>query len=211
MRATPTEAYTFAGNYGYASYEPSGAVLDNWSGEFTYLHTLAPTRYVLARSTYKVDNITKVDHSFEQIVGYGFKLIDTTPTKLDLIPGLSEVHEKKGSLFDDEWIFSVGFLERLEHAFNERVSLEQRFKYRVGVNDSEVWAINAYLGFNSAITRQMSLNIGLTYTYDNTLGPLPLTLASSLLARGLPPALVASLRPAEKGQLQLTSGVDFKW
>lgn len=211
LRATPTEAYTLTGNYGYASYEPTGAVLDNWSGEFTYLHMLAPKRYVLARSTYKVDKITRVDHSFEQILGYGFKLVDTTPTKLDLIPGVSEVHERKGSKFDDDWIFSVGFLERLEHAFNERVSLEQRFKYRVGVNDTEVWAINSYLGLTSALTSKMSLTIGATYTYDNTLGPLPLTLASSLLARGLPPSLVAGLHPAKKDQLQLTSGVEFKW
>lgn len=208
LRATATEAITLAGSYGYAKYEPAGVVLDNWSGEFTFTRVLSPKNYILARSTYKVDHTAQIEHSFEQVVGYGIKVVETEATKLDFIPGLSEVHEKKGTAFDDQWILSAGFLERLEHHFNERVSLEQRFKYRVGVKDTEVWNINAYLGLNSAITKNVSLNVGATYTYDNTLGPFPGPLASGL---GLPPALAAALRPAKKDQLQLTSGLEFNW
>lgn len=211
LRATPTLALSLTGSYGYAKYEPSGKVLDNWSSEFTFTRILSPKNYVLARSTYKVDKISLIDHSFEQVLGYGFKLIDNERTKFDLIPGVSEVHEKKGTAFDNKWILSAGILENLEHAFNERVSLQQRFKYRVGVEDSEVWSINAYLGVTSALSQHVSLNVGLTYTYDNTLGPVSATLAPALIGLGLTPAQVAALRPAKKDQLQLTSGLEYNW
>ncbi len=211
MRVTPTMALSLTGSYGYADYEPAGAVVDNWNTEFTFTRMLSPKRYILARSTYKVDNVALIEHSFEQIVGYGFKIIENERTQFDLIPGISEVNEKKGTAFDDEWILSVGFLENLEHAFNERVSLQQRFKYRVGVNDTEVWSINSYLGINSALTKNISLNLGLTYTYDNTLGPLSPSIAESLIGAGIPPGIVSQMRPANKDQLQLTTGVELKF
>ena len=73
LRASPTEAITLTGSYGYADYEPAGKVVDNWNGEFTYTHILSPKTYVLARSTYKVDHIALIDHSFEQVAGYGLR------------------------------------------------------------------------------------------------------------------------------------------
>jgi hypothetical protein len=211
LRATPTLALTLTGSVGYAKYEPSGTVVDNWNSEFTFTRILSPKTYVLARSTYKVDKIALIDHSFEQVVGYGFKVIDNERTHLDLIPGLSEVHEEKGTAFDDQWILSVGFLQNLEHAFNERVTLQQRFKYRIGVEDTEVWSINGYLGLNAALTAHVSMNVGLTYVYDNTLGPVSPSLASALAGFGLSPAQIAALRPAKKDTLQLTSGLEFNW
>jgi hypothetical protein len=211
LRATPTLALTLTGSVGYAKYEPSGTVVDNWNSEFTFTRVLSPKTYVLARSTYKVDKIALIDHSFEQVVGYGFKVIDTERTKLDLIPGLSELNEKKGTAFDDEWILSAGFLENLEHAFNERVSLQQRFKYRVGLNDTEVWSVNASLGLNAALNEHVSMNVTLSYVYDNTLGPVSPSLASALAGFGLTPAQISALRPAKKDTLQLTSGLEFNW
>jgi hypothetical protein len=211
IRASPTQALTLTGSYGYADYEPAGKVVNNWNSEFTYTHILSPKTYALTRSTYKVDKIALIDHSFEQVAGYGFKLMDTDRTKLDVIPGLSEVNESKGTPYDDKWIFSAGFLENLEHSFNERVSLQERFKYRVGVTDTEVWTINSYLGINSALSEHISLNVGLTYTYDNTLGPVSPSTASTLLALGVSPADIPQLRPAKKDLLQLTTGIEFNF
>ncbi len=210
-RVTALQAATLTGAYTYADYAPAGRVVDNWNSEATYTRMLSDNRYLLARSTYKVDEIALIDHSFEQVVGYGFKLIDTGRTQFDFIPGISEVNERKGTAFDERWILSVGFLENLEYAFNERVSLQQRLKYRVGLKDSEVWSINAFLGISSSLTDSVSLNIGLTYTYDNTLGPLSPSTAGSLQAAGLPVSLVRQLSPANKDQLQLSSGVQVKF
>jgi hypothetical protein len=215
MRATPTLAVALTGAYSYAKYEPAGRVLDAYSGELTVTRILSPKTYALSRSTYKVDQIALIDRSFEQVVGYGFKLVDTDRTKLDVIPGLSEVNEIKGTKYDRDWILSGGFLENCDFIFNERVTLHQRFKYRVGLSESEVWTINSYLGIESKLTAQLSLNVGLTYTYDNTLGPLPPSLIPAAMAvlyqKGLPVDLAYQLKPGNKAQLQMTTGLQFKW
>jgi len=210
-RVSPTEALTLTGSYTYAKYEPApSAVINSWSGEFTYTYVLSPKTYTLARSTYKVDKVALIDHSFEQVVGYGYKFFDTEQTKLDIIPGLSALNEKRGTRYDDEWIYSVGFLERMEHAFNENVSIEQKFKYRVGVEKPKVWAIDTSLALRAKISEHVSFNVTAGYTYDDTLGPLPATLAPIFLSF-LTPEQVALLRPAKKGQFQLTSGVAYEW
>jgi hypothetical protein len=215
MRATPTLAIALTGAYSYAKYEPAGRVLDAYSGELTVTRILSPKTYALSRSTYKVDQIALIDRSFEQVIGYGFKLVDTDRTKLDVIPGLSEVNEIKGTKYDRDWILSGGFLENCDFIFNERVTLHQRFKYRVGLSESEVWTINSYLGIESKLTEQLSLNVGLTYVYDNTLGPLPPSLIPAamyaLMNAGQDPNLAYALRPGNKAQLQLTTGLQFKW
>jgi hypothetical protein len=210
-RVSPTDALTLNGSYSYAKYEPApSAVINSWSGEFTYTHVLSPRTYTLARSTYKVDKVALIDHSFEQVVGYGYKIYDSEQTKLDVIPGLSGVNEKRGTRYDDEWILSAGFLEHLEYAFNENVSLEQKFKYRVGIEHPKVWAIDTSLGLNAKVSEHVSFNVTAGYTYDDTLGPLPATLAPVFLSF-LTPAEVALLRPAKKGQLQVTSGISYDW
>ncbi len=210
-RVTPIDAMTFNGSYTYAKYEPSpSAVINSWSGEFTYTHVLTPRTYALARSTYKVDKVSLIDHSFEQVVGYGYKIYDTDRTKLDVIPGVSALHEKRGTRYDDQWILSAGFLEHLEYAFSEQVSLEQKFKYRVGVEHPKVWAIDTSVGLNAKLSQHVSFNVTAGYTYDDTLGPLPATLAPIFLSF-LSPADVALLRPAKKGVLQLTSGITYDW
>lgn len=210
-RVSPTDALTLTGSYTYAKYEPSpSAVINSWSGEFTHTHVLSPKTYTLARSTYKVDKVSLIDHSFEQVFGYGYKFYDTEQTKLDFIPGLSALNEKRGTHYDDDWIVSVGFLEHMEHAFNENVSIEQKFKYRVGVEHTKVWAIDTSLALNAKVSEHVTFNITAGYTYDNALGPLPATLAPIFLSF-LTPAQVDQLRPAKKGQLQLTSGVTYEW
>lgn len=215
MRATPTLAIAVKGGYAYAKYEPAGRVLDAYNGELTVTRILSPRTYALSRSTYKVDQIALIDRSFEQVLGYGFKLIDTDRTKLDVIPGLSEVNEIKGTKFDEDWILSAGFLENCDFIFNERVTLHQRLKYRVGVTDSEVWTLNSYFGIESTLTEHVSLNVGLTYTYDNTLGALPPSLIPTAMAllyqAGLDPELAYQMKPGNKGQLQLTTGLQYKW
>jgi len=209
--ATPYQAFSLTASYGYANYQPAGTVMNNHGAEMTYTYVLSPLDYLLTRTTYKVDKPANVEHAFEQVFGFGHKFIDTPQTHLDLIPGVSLVDDARGTAWDNKWILSAGFLEHLDHAFNERVSLEQSFKYRVGVDHTEVWYINAYLGLKAAIAEHISFTTGGTYTYDNTLGPVPPALAAAFLAQGVPPALIAELQPAKKGQFLLTSGFGYDW
>ncbi len=209
--ATPYQSFSLTGSYGYANYQPAGTVLNNHAIDGTYTYVLSPKDYLLTRGDYKVDKPAGVDYSYEQVFGFGHKLIDTDRTHLDLIPGVSFLKEERGTIWDHKWIFSGGFLEHLDYAFNDKVSLEQRFKYRVGFEHTQIWAIDSYLGIKAAITEHISFTTGATYTYDNTLGPVPPALVTAFLAQGLPLSLIRQLEPANKGELLISSGLEYNW
>lgn len=209
--ATPYQSVTLTGSYGYANYQPSGTVVNNHSLEGTYTYMLSPKDYWLTRATYKVDLPAGIEHAFEDVVGFGHKFIDTDKAKLDLIPGISAVNDNRGTPYDNRWILSAGFLEHLDYNFSDKVSLEEHFKYRIGVSHTEDWAIDSYVGIKAQITKELSFNTGLTWTYDNTLGPVPPTVLAGLIAQGVPVSIVDELRPANKAQAQVTSGLEFDW
>jgi Protein of unknown function, DUF481 len=209
--ATPTQSFSLTGSYGYANYQPAGTVVNNHGAEATYTYVLSPIDYLLTRATYKVDKPSNIEHAFEQVFGFGHKFIDTAQTHLDVIPGISMVNDSRGTVWDDKWILSAGFLEHLDYAFNERISLEQRFKYRVGVEHTQVWYTEGYLGLKAAITEHISFTTGATYTYDNTLGPVPPAVQAAFLAEGLPLSQIKLLQPANKDQLLITSGIEYNW
>lgn len=211
LRLTPMTVFSLTGSYGYANYQPAGTVMNNRSAEMTYEYLFSPVDFWFARSTYKEDQIAYIDHYFEEIIGYGRKLVDTKSTKLNLVPGVSFVNEQEGTRFDNEWIASVGFLENLEYTFNSHVALEERFKYRIGVTDRDVWDINSYLGLSFPIIDHLSFDVGATYNYDNTLGPLPARIANSFEKSGFPVSIISALHPEKKDQLLLTSGLQLHW
>jgi hypothetical protein len=91
------------------------------------------------------------------------------------------------------------------------VALEERFKYRIGVTDRDVWDINSYLGLSFPIIDHLSFDVGATYNYDNTLGPLPARIANSFEKSGFPVSIISALHPEKKDQLLLTSGLQLHW
>ena len=211
MALTPDQVLSLVGSYGYADYQPAGAVMNNHSAELTYEYLDSPSTFIFVRTTYKVDKVSLIDHSLEQILGYGWKIVNTSRTKFELVPGFSLVNVKDGSRYDDEWIPSAGILENFEYAFNPRVSLKQRFKYRDGLTHSQDWDVNAYLGLSFPIAEHLSFEMGATYNYDNTLGPLPATIARGFVNAGLPASVVSQLMPEKKDQLLITSGLEYTW
>ncbi len=207
IRATATQIFEFSGSFGQAKYEPATSkVVDNYGGTGSFTQILNPTRYVLASSSYKVDKVALIDHQFEQIVGYGFKIIDTEQTKFDLIPGVSISESKQGTIYDGDWIISAGFLERFEYNFNERVAITQRLLYTIGVEETDVWKAVAQLKLKAGLTKSLSLILTGNYTYDNSLGPIPVTTLSGL---GPLASLYKYFQPAKKGRFTLESGIEL--
>ena len=207
LRATSDSVIELTGNFSQAEYEPAGKVLDSYGAELNVLNILKnPRRYTFASAAYKVDKIALIDHEFETIAGYGFKLIDDDGIMLDFGPGIALSESEQGTIYDGDWIVSVGFFERLEYHFNERVSIEQRLKARMGVEETEVWKIDAELKLKAALTEQVAFTITGNYIYDNTLGPIPSTILEGLGPLG---PLYSVFSPAKKGRLTIQSGIEF--
>lgn len=204
IRATADQVFEFRGNYNQAEYEPAGKVVDSYGAESNLLKIFNnQDHYLFGSASYNVDKIALIDHEFETLVGYGFKLIEEENIRFDAGPGIAFSEFKKGTAYDGDLIVSAGVFERLEYKFNERVSLEQRLKARFGVEDTEVWKIDTEIKLRASLTENIAFTITGNYVYDNTLGPLPPTLLSAF------PAFYGLYSPAKKGRLSIQSGLEF--
>ncbi len=204
IRATKNSVIEARANYNQAEYEPAGTVVDAYGAEASYLNILKnPNRYYFGSISYNVDEIALIDHELETLFGYGFKLIDKPGIMLDFGPGIALSESEKGTAYDGDWIVSGGFFERFEYHFNERVSIEQRLKYRIGFEETEVWKADAEIKLRAALSKSIAFTITGNYIYDNTLGPIPSTILDSL------PPFYGIYSPAEKGRLTIQSGIEW--
>lgn len=198
------QTFEFRGNYNQAEYEPAGKVVDGYGAEASLLRIIGnrDDRYLFGNTSYKVDKVANIEHEFEGLLGYGFKLIEDERMRFDVGPGIAFSQFKKGSIHDNDLIVSAGFFERLEYKFNERVSLEQRLKARVGAEDTDAWKIDTEIKLRASLTENVAFTIAGNYIYDNSLGPLPDTYLSAFPTFGI-------YSPAKKGRLSIQSGLEF--
>jgi hypothetical protein len=201
IRATAKNAISLEGSYTYADYEPyPSPVADTYSATLAWNHALSPRHYTVSRTSYMVDEVKNIDHSFYQIVGVGWKLIDTEATKLDIVPGLMLSHEKKNFVFDNQWEPGYGFLQNLTHAFNPAMSFEQRLTFRNLFEDAYYYTVDAYVGFKGMLSATIGVQVGVTYNYDN---------GADRRAFIAGPGLV--FYPSNQGVLSLSTGFQFKF
>lgn len=201
LRATQSDVHGLDLTYAYTDYEPAGTQTDNYSAAFIWNHKINDRYYTVSRTSYSVDQIKNIDYSAIQLLGVGYKIIDTPQTKFDIVPGVVLMQEKKGNAFDGEFQYGGGFLESFVYYFSATASFEQRVLYRQSFKESELYAIDAYVGFKGMLSAKLGLTVGLSYTYDNSLGPVSFPFGGGTV----------TLDAQKKGQLTLTSGVQYKF
>ena len=201
MRATNKQVHALDLKYAYTDYEPAGTQTDNYSAAFMWNRKLSERYYTVSRTSYSVDQVRNIDYSAVQLFGVGYKIKDTQQTKLDFVPGILLMQEAKGNQFDDEFQYGAGFLQNFVYYFSTTASFEQRVLFRQSFEESEVYALDAYVGFKGMLSAKLGLTVGLSYTYDNTLGPV------SFPFNGATVTLLAQ----EKDQLTITSGIQYKF
>jgi hypothetical protein len=173
VRTTQTDAHSFDATTTFSDSEPNGTVADTSSGVFAWNHKLSDRTYTVSRTSYTVDNVRNIDYSAIQLAGFGYKVVNTQQTKFDIIPGVLLMREKKGNEYDDRTIFGVGFAQNLAYFPYAFGGFEQKVLYRRSVKDSKLWIADAYIGFKGMLSAQLGVTVGISYVYDNTLGPLP--------------------------------------
>ncbi len=197
VRTTQSDAHSLDLSETYSDSQPNGKIADNYSAIFAWNHKLTPRTYTVSRSSYSVDKVKNIDYSASQIFGYGYKVVDTAQTKFDLVPGVLLLQEEKGSKYDGDLVYGAGILENLTYYFNQFASFDQRVLYRRSIQHSDLYLVDAYAGFKGMLSAKLGVTLGVTYTYDNTLGPLPAPY-SAILAQ-------------KKGILQTTYGLQYKF
>jgi len=115
------------------------------------------------------DDIADISYRVTVSPGLGYYLIKTTNTFLRFETGPGFVWERVAGI-ENEYV-TLRLAERYETQLNERVKLWQFAEWLPSVEDFNDSVINAELGVDSSLTKQLSLRAIVRDTYDSTPGP----------------------------------------
>jgi hypothetical protein len=121
------------------------------------------------------DKVRNIEVSNQAFVGVGFHAVRTPKVKLDLVPLVGVLHEEKGTRFDNKLLGGFGGMWQLTYSPSPVVQIEHRENFHAAFNDFEYRGLESYLGFKGMIGKRLALSVGVTHTFDASLGEAVLT------------------------------------
>ena len=194
------------GRFTYTESEPTGRLAEATSLGLQFMVPLGSRTFLSSRATFDRDVVRHIDHSFAELLGIGVKVVQRPRLRASIVVGGGLVIEYKNTQFDGTYQPQVGAMESIAYDISPRASLSHWLIYRVGTRQAEIWCVESYTGLQGAITSRFSIDIGLTWNYDNILGAASTLVPAGALGPGSP---VLVLRASQKTVRQLTSGLKF--
>jgi Protein of unknown function, DUF481 len=206
VRATSLGIAFVDASLNYTAYDPFGKQTDvpKIAGGYNFRLKTGQKLYGVTRYTWYKDRVRQIDYSNQLLFGLGIHTVDTKKTKLDVVPGLAVIREKKGTPFDDEWQGGWGFLEQLTFAPYPFGQIEQREMYYQLFNDSSYRGLESYIGFKGMLSKQLGVQFGLSHIYDNAIAQRTTPIPANALFPGQP---AFNLFANEKSQVFITAGM----
>jgi hypothetical protein len=205
---TPRNVVSLSASFTYAEQEPHGRVTEATAIDADYSRVLTPRTYVVSRSSFRRDTVRNIDNSFVELAGFGVRAVDHKKLRIDVVLGGALMRENKNTRFDDTLQPQLGGMETIVITPNPGAQWTHRLTYRVGVRESTIWSIESYTGFQGAVTKRLSVTIGLTWNYDDILGDAVTSLPPNALFAGSP---ALTLRANQRMYRQLTTGLQFSF
>ena len=114
------------------------------------------------QTRFETDSILGVDHSAEQSLGLGFKLIDGKRLDFDLGGGAAVRHREA---YGDEarWDGLIDAFGKLKFAFNERLTFNQDLWMTTAATSSGDFRLRSYSALVNKLTEMLSLSIRYEY------------------------------------------------
>lgn len=143
-------------------------------GQYNYLFT--EKFYGYARVDALHDAVADVHYRFTVGPGAGYYFIKNPKTRLSGEVGPGYVFERlhnsgrdgfSDSTDEDDDYMTIRFAERFEHKFSDTVRLWQSLEFLPQVDRFHNYIINAELGVEAQLTKQLSLRTFAVDTYDN--------------------------------------------
>jgi hypothetical protein len=205
LRASNLGIFFVDGSIVYAFSEPFGkqANVPKISTGYNFRLKSGQRLYGVTRYTWYKDDIRQVKYSNQLLFGLGIHTIDTPKVKLDLVPGIGAVKEKKGTVYDNEWLGAFGALSQLTISPNQFAQIEQRETFYQVFEDSSYRGLESYLGFKGMLSRQLGVQFGLSHIYDNAIAQRAIPIPANAFFPGQP---AFSLFANKKTQVLFTAG-----
>lgn len=206
VRAASLGVFFVDASLTYAEYEPFGkqADLPKVSTGYNFRLRSGQRLYGVTRYTFFKDRVRQVDYSNQALFGLGIHAVATPKVKLEVVPGLALIREKKGTPLDDTWQGGWGFLQQLTFSPNQFAQIEQREMYYQLFDDSTYRGLESYVGFKGMLSKQLGVQFGLSHIYDNAIAQRPTPIPANALFPGQP---AFSVLANSKSQVFMTAGM----
>jgi hypothetical protein len=204
--AKPNRVVALWGGFAYTDSQPIGRQTEATEIGLQFIWPLTSRTYLTSRGTADRDVVRHIAISFAELIGVGFKAIQTSRLRADVVGGGALLFEQEHSRFDDTYQPQLGAMETVVYQLSPRASISHWILYRVGVRESELWSVESHTGLQGAITSWLMTDISLTWNYDNLLGDAITPVPANALFPGSPAlALLANQRTIQR----ITSSVKF--
>jgi len=152
----------------FYNYETTNNVkdTDEWGISQDYRYDFAPRWFLRSNTANHTDQIIDKRWDIEQVLGVGYRIIDTDRTQLSVIPGFGVNYVDQPSPGDGTFM-TADFTQEFEWKAHEQLILFEDFNYVTEVSDTDnyEWILN--LGLESPLTERLSLRLVYTYEYNN--------------------------------------------
>ncbi len=177
-RATQADRISLGGNYNRAEGENSAGedekTADKWALFGQYDYNLSARTYVFGRLGVEGDRLIDLSSRTAVATGLGYKVIDTAPLKFEVFGGLGWTSDRyrnaqliDGSI-DTRFSRTAIYLgEASQHQLTPTVSFRQRLELYPGISGDKAVLAKFSAGLGVAMNSTMTLNVGLTSTYNS--------------------------------------------
>jgi hypothetical protein len=131
-KLTPRWSYFIQADYTYGTVTVGGVeqrVADSQHVRFLAERTLTPRTYLLLRPAFKRNELQGVDFQFEELVGYGLRVVTSDRTRLNLVPIGGAIQQRKRVDGVDGHDFAAGLYQTLGYRVTSDWNLVQWFLY----------------------------------------------------------------------------------
>ncbi|MGV3771618.1 MAG: DUF481 domain-containing protein [Verrucomicrobiales bacterium] len=153
-------------SYGENTGVKSTEVLHGFS-QYNYLFSERMFGYLRADAMH--DSIADIEYRFTIGPGIGYYVIKNDQSQLSLETGPAFILEKQGG--DVNSYLTVRFAERFEHKLSDRVKIWQAIEFLPQVDNFDNFIINAEIGIETEIIKNLALRVFVLDTYDNEPAP----------------------------------------
>ena len=176
--ATATDKITLGGGINYGKSKDSAGktstTANNWAGNGQYDYNLSPKMFVFGKLGLEGNSLVDLSLRTTLAGGVGYKLIESKELNFTVFGGLGystdkydtdkTIGGKTGKSFNRA---SLMFGEESSHVLSSTTSFKQRLEVYPGLSGDKAKIAKFTAGLSVAMSSTMSLNVGLTDTYNS--------------------------------------------
>ncbi len=166
VNITAVDKITLGAGISYAKSKGSAASTNKWAAAGQYDYNLTPRTFVFGKLGLEGDKVANLDLRTTVAGGVGYKVIESKPLNFNVFGGVAYSKDKY-TTGPDASRTSLMLGEESSHVLSDTTSFRQRLELYPGLSGDKAKIAKFSAGLSVAMSSTLSLNVGLTDTYNS--------------------------------------------